>query len=203
MRLAGLTGGIATGKSTVSSMFGALGAHIVDADRIAREVVEPGRWAWKRIVSHFGSEVLQEDRRIDRKRLGGIVFENPAERAHLNHATHPPIYLEVLRALLLARLRNPPLLILDAPLLFETPLSRITRRTIVVYADPERQLARLVDRDGLTLEEARQRVEAQMPIEEKRMRADFVIDNSGTLTWTRQQVEALWLRLAASGPAAP
>jgi len=195
-KIAGLTGGIASGKSTATDIFVKLGARIVDADLLARDVVRPGRWAWKRIVSHFGPEILQEDEQIDRKKLGDIIFKTPSERHFLNRVTHPPIYYQTLRALASHVIRHPPLIIIDAPLLIETPLRRITRTIIVVYVDPETQLQRLVNRDGITRQEALLRIQSQMPLEEKRRMANHVIDNSDTIAETEEQIVQLWERLS-------
>ncbi len=196
MKITGLTGGIASGKSTVSAIFNRQGGTIIDADLVAREVVQPDRWAWRRIVAHFGTDILEADRQIDRKRLGSIVFENPSERRFLNRATHPPIIGTVMRNLGIQLFRRPPLVVLDAALLYEAAFLRwLAGRVIVVYVDRETQLKRLMARDSLPEKDALLRIDAQMPLEEKRDRADDVIDNTGTRENTEAQVLALWNRL--------
>jgi dephospho-CoA kinase len=197
MKVVGLTGGIASGKSTVSEMFRRLGAAIIDADLVAREVVQPDRWAWKRIVERFGRGILQEDRQIDRKQLGKRVFERPWERRFLNLVTHPPIYLEILRGIYRHWRKRTPLVMVDAALLFETPLHFFIKPVIVVYADPESQIVRLIRRDQVNREEALQRIRSQISLEEKKRRAEFVIDNSGSRERTEQRVLELWRELKA------
>lgn len=197
MKVVGLTGGIASGKSTVSEMFRRLGAPIIDADLVAREVVQPGRWAWKRIVRCFGRGILQEDQQIDRKQLGKRVFERPWERRFLNLLTHPPIYLEILKGIGRHWRAKTPLVMVDAALLYETPLQLFIRPVIVVYADPETQIDRLIRRDKVNREEALQRIRSQLCLEEKKRRAEFVIDNSGSRERTDQQVLELWKKLTA------
>ena len=197
MKITGLTGGIASGKSTVSKIFQDLGAEIIDADLLARKVVQPGRWAWKKIVAHFGSEFLLPDKQIDRERLGAVIFADPAERKFLNNVTHPPIYIEFIKEFVYVFFKRPPMIILDAALLLESPLSKLTKqRVIVVYTDKETQLQRLIKRDGITRKAALQRIDSQMSMEERRRLADYVIDNSGTVKETEAQVRELWGRLA-------
>ncbi|GAX89498.1 dephospho-CoA kinase [Effusibacillus lacus] len=194
--IVGLTGGIATGKSTVSQMFRELGAPIVDADVIARTVVEPGRPAWRDIVSHFGEDILLSDRTIDRPKLGGIVFSNAAERDKLNRIVHPRVRKEAGRqvAEYLRKDPNRPV-IQDVPLLIETGLYRQMDKVILVYVDEQTQLHRLMERDGVSEKEAMKRIRAQMPIEDKKSYADYVIDNRGGLDQTRRQVMRIWEEL--------
>ncbi len=196
MRVVGLTGGIASGKSTVSNLLRGLGAVVIDADLVARQVVEPDRRAWRRIVGRFGPEILLPDRTLDRKRLADRIFRSPSERRFLNRVTHPPIYWEILRSLARHWWMKTPVVVVDAALLFETPLRLFLKPVVVVYADPETQLERLIRRDGIGREEALRKIRSQMPLEEKRKRADYVIDNSGSLERTEQQVIALWQKLA-------
>lgn len=197
MRVVGLTGGIASGKSTVSDLLRRLGAVVIDADRIARRVVEPDRRAWKRIVGRFGPEILLPDRTLDRKRLAERIFRSSPERRFLNRVTHPPIYWEILRTLGMHWWMKTPVVVVDAALLFETPLHLFLKPVVVVYADPDTQLERLIRRDGIDREEAMRKIRAQIPLEEKKKRADYVIDNSGSLDRTAQQVHDLWRRLAS------
>lgn len=197
MIVAGLTGGIATGKSTVSAIFREAGAHLIDADRIARAVVRKGAPAYRGIVAHFGADVLLSDREIDRKRLADIIFNNPAEQRALEHIVHPHVKQEVDRRIGLIRQQAPgALVILDIPLLLEAGMQIGLDALIVVYAPQQLQLERLMTRDGLTEPEARARIRAQMPIESKKKLATHVIDNTGSLEHTREQTLEIFRCLA-------
>ncbi|XP_030625964.1 dephospho-CoA kinase domain-containing protein [Chanos chanos] len=199
MFLVGLTGGIASGKSTVSSLLRELGCPVIDADVVARTVVEPQSPAYSLIVQHFGAEVLQENGEIDRKKLGHIIFANADKRRLLNSITHPEIHKAMFKQILLYFLKGYRYVILDVPLLFETRrLTRFLTHTVVVYCDPATQLSRLMQRDGLTQEEAGQRIAAQMPLNEKRGLASHVIDNSGSRDDTHRQVLRLHTKLEDS-----
>jgi dephospho-CoA kinase len=191
----GLTGGIGSGKSMVASMFIQLGADVIDADRLARDVVEPGQPTLEEIAAAFGEDILLPDGRLDRGRLGRIIFADPVARARLNAITHPRIR-ERMDAEITARRSRPGVLIVDIPLLYENDRTRAVETVIVVWVDPKTQLRRLQERDGLSVAEARQRIAAQMPLDEKRARADVVIDNSGSRENTRRQVEAVYRRYA-------
>ncbi|TMF13367.1 MAG: dephospho-CoA kinase [Chloroflexi bacterium] len=197
MRVLGLTGGIGSGKSMVASMFAQLGADVIDADQLARAVVEPGQPALEEIATAFGRDVLLPDGRLDRGKLGRIIFADPVARARLNAITHPRIQ-ERMAAEMALRGSRPGLLIVDIPLLYENDRAGTVEAVIVVWVDSKTQLRRLNERDGLTVDEARQRIAAQMPLDEKRNRADLVIDNSGSRDNTRRQVEAIYRRFAAT-----
>jgi len=194
----GLTGGIATGKSTVSAMLEALGCVVIDADQLAREVVEPGRPAYQEIVEAFGPRVLQLDRSIDRKALGAIVFTDVAARRRLEAITHPRI-----REGLAARLAEleasgfEGIVIFDAPVMIESGNHRTVDRLVVVVADEAAQLERQRRRDGTSDEDAIRRVRSQMPLAEKAKLADHVIDNSGDLTATQARVAEVHRALLA------
>ncbi|MBL0386273.1 dephospho-CoA kinase [Tumebacillus sp. ITR2] len=195
--IAGLTGSIATGKSTVSALFEALGAVIIDADKIVRQVQQPGQKAYEDIVEAFGEEILLPDGALDRAKLGALVFGNEANRTRLNGIVHPRVREERDRQTQAALALDPNAVIIwDIPLLIETGMHTQVDKTIVVYVDAETQLARLLSRDELPLEAARQRIAAQMPIEEKKRYADFLIDNRGTLQETQAQVRKIWEELA-------
>ncbi|XP_034049681.1 dephospho-CoA kinase domain-containing protein [Thalassophryne amazonica] len=199
MFLVGLTGGIASGKSTVSSMLRELGCPIIDADVVARKVVEPHSSAYSRIVSHFGTDILLDNGEIDRQKLGQLIFSNEVKRKLLNSITHPEIHKVMLKEILFYFLRGYRYVVLDVPLLFETRrLTRFLNHTVVVYCDPATQLARLMQRDGLTQEQAEQRVAAQMPLNEKRGLANHVIENSGSREDTHRQVLRLHTKLEDS-----
>lgn len=198
-RLFGLTGGLASGKSAVAAILRDLGAAVVSADAIAREVVEPGSDALREIVEAFGEGIVGPDGRLDRARLAGLIFADPAARARLNAITHPRIRERMRREVERLQRTLPPqaVIILDIPLLLDTaprdtfPLDGV----IVVGVDEATQLDRLRRRDGLSDEEARRRLRVQRPLREKVAEADWLIDNSGTPDETRRQVEAFWRRL--------
>ena len=198
MRVLGLTGGIGSGKTMVGTMFTELGAELIDADQLAREVVEPGQPALEEIVTSFGRDILRPDGRLDRRKLAGIVFADASARARLNAITHPRIR-ERMDAAIAARRDRAGVLIVDIPLLFENARTGVVEKVIVVWVDPRTQFRRLIERGGLTEEEARQRIAAQMPLDEKRGLADHVIDNRGTPAETRRQVEAIFHRYASEG----
>ncbi|PLX86270.1 MAG: dephospho-CoA kinase [Desulfuromonas sp.] len=196
----GITGGIASGKSTVTDVFRSLGAAVVSADELSREVVRPGTPTLERIVQAFGPGILRSDGTLDRKALGEIVFSDPAMRERLNAITHPAIAAraeERLRSLVLEGER---LIVYEAPLLFEAGAEKRVDEVLVVTVDEPTQLERLMARDGIGEAEARGRVAAQMPQAEKASRADFVIYNSGDRQAAAEEVKALFRRLVgASG----
>lgn len=197
--IVGLTGGIATGKSTVSNMFRQLGAPIVDADAIARLVVEPDRPAWLDLVAYFGEGILLPDRTINRAKLGEIVFSDASKLDKLNQIVHPRVREESdkqIRRYLEEDMHRP--VIQDVPLLIETGLYKRMDKVIVVYVDQAIQLLRLMERNQMTEQDARQRIQAQLPIEQKLEYADYVIDNRGSLQETEQQVVRIWEELRKS-----
>jgi len=194
-RVVGLTGGIASGKSTVSRMFQRLGARVVDADLISRRIVEPGRPAYRDIVRCFGRQVLAPDGTLDRKRLGAQVFADPKRLATLERITHPRIAREARREIAGHRRAGAALVVYDAALLVEKGWHRGLDGLVVVSVPEKVQLQRLMDRDGLSEAAARQRVRAQLPLSAKLRVADHVIDNSGSLKQTEAQVRRLWRSL--------
>jgi dephospho-CoA kinase len=207
-RVIGLTGGIGTGKSTVSRMLEELGALVIDSDAIVRELQAPGAPLLAEIAAALGEGVILPDGGLDRARVGEIVFRDEAARKRLNAVVHPAVGRETARRLEAARARAVPLVVLDIPLLFETRMHGTASRSnlgadavVVVYAPRELQIRRQIERNGYGREEALRRIEAQLPIEEKRALADHVIDNSGSLEETRRQVRALFETLV--GAAAP
>ena len=194
--LVGLTGGIATGKSTVSAMFAHRGAKVVDADLLAREVVMPGQPALAEIAREFGQEVLQADGQLDRKRLGAVVFADPARRRRLEEITHPAIHARQQRILSVYEEEAwEGIVIWDAAVLIESGGAKRMDRLVVVFADPATELARLMARDHLSEEEASGRMATQMPVAEKAKLADFVIDNSGSRAETERQVREVYGKL--------
>ena len=196
--LVGLTGGIATGKSTVSTMFAHLGAKVVDADLLAREVVMPGQPALARIVSEFGPDVLQADGSLDRKRLGAIVFADGDKRRRLEEITHPAIRARQQRILSVYEEEGfEGIVVWDVALLIETSAAKSMDRVVVVIADADIELARLMARDGFSEDEARRRIASQMPLSEKVKVADHVIDNSGARPETERRVGEVYRTLLA------
>ncbi|WP_373229419.1 dephospho-CoA kinase [Cohnella sp.] len=189
----GLTGGIATGKSTVAKLLKEHGAILIDLDRIAREVVEPGQSSLLRIAERFGQAVLQEDGSLDRKKLGSIVFADPNERKALEAIIHPEIRTVMKERMIYYESHTPDkLVVVDVPLLYESGMEPYFQEIMVVYVPREIQLQRLMERDKLTAEEAQKRLDAQMAIEDKKSKADIVINNSGSLAQTEQQINRFW-----------
>jgi dephospho-CoA kinase len=192
----GLTGGIASGKSLVAAMLRDLGAGIVDADVVAREVLAPGGPAYADVVAAFGPGIVLAGGGIDRKALAALIFGDPAARQRLNAFTHPHIRRRMdEETARLATSDRYEIIALDIPLLFETRGAGDLDGVMVVYTDDAIRLKRLMARDGVTEDEARRRMAVQMPLAEKAARADWLIDNSGTPEDTRRQVERAWLAL--------
>jgi len=181
MLIVGLTGGIASGKSSAAKIFIKLGVRLVDSDVLARVVVEPGRPALARIRERFGGGVKDADGTLSRERLRDIVFHDARALADLNSIVHPAVYAEMAREI--AKYRKDPgetILMLDVPLLYESGGEGIVDKVAVVWIDRETQIRRLMGRDGFSREDAINRIEKQMDLDEKKQRADFVIDNTGT-----------------------
>lgn len=186
----GLTGGIASGKSTVSRMLRERGALIVDADLISREIVMPGSPVLQQIAEAFGADLLQDDGTLDRKRLGEIIFADEQKRLKLNAIMHPPIREEMTRQMASYELQYPKRpVVADIPLLYESKLQHMFEEVVVVYVPESVQIQRLMQRDGISEEQARERMASQMPLSDKREQADVVIDNSGSLEDTAKQVD--------------
>ena len=195
----GLTGGIATGKSTVTAILRELGCHLLEADKIAHRFIEPGGAAYNDVVHAFGRGILTPDGRVDRTKLGAIVFADPLRLARLNAIVHPHVLAEQDRELAAIERAEPhAIAVVEAALLIEAGYTDRLDCLVVTWCTPEQQLARLTQQDagrGLTIEQARQRIAAQMPLEEKRRMADEAIDCSGSLEHTREQTMALFARL--------
>lgn len=192
----GLTGGIASGKSTVAAMFVELGARLIDTDVIARQVVAPGGPVLQSIVNVFGPEVLDASGELDRRRLREHIFQDHEARNQLNAIVHPAVRSQVQAELESIAQDDPEAVVLvDVPLLFETNAEKLYKAVVVVYVPPQMQVQRLMARDGVSQEAAEQSLEAQIPLEEKRKKAQFVVDNSGSLQETRKQVRAVWQTL--------
>ena len=200
MIVVGLTGGVATGKSTVAKMFKQCGAVVIDADELARDVVKPGKPAWHAIVNTFGKTILTSDRTINRQALGAVVFNNRVKLRRLERIIHPRVARQQVK-LTRQAVRNDPkaVVIYDVPLLFEVGIDKRVDKIIVVSADQETQLARLKKRNGLSRAEALRRIRSQMPLAKKIQRTDHVLDGTLSRTSLRRQVGRLLksLRLLA------
>ncbi|KAK2178564.1 hypothetical protein NP493_535g01044 [Ridgeia piscesae] len=196
MFLVGLTGGIATGKSTVADMFMQLDCPLVDADKIAKEVVQPGHAAWFEIKRKFGDEVIQEDGHLKRDVLAKVIFADGEKRKLLNRITHPRILKSMLWKLLTFVFAGEQFVILDIPLLYETKkLLPYIFYSVVIFCDKDTQLERLQNRNNYSAKEAQQRIDAQLPLEEKCKQATYIIDNSGSTEETWTQVKAVHAKL--------
>jgi dephospho-CoA kinase len=189
----GLTGNIATGKSQAAHVFAELGAHVIDADVIAHDLLAKGTGTYLKVVEAFGSEILTVDGSISRRKLGEIVFNDSEKRKRLNRLVHPDVRDEVLRRVCaLEESYSGGIIIVDAALLIESGHHKLYDRLIVVTCDPNLQVTRIINRDGLTVEQAKARMAAQMPAEEKLKLANYTIETSGTLRETRDQIEAIY-----------
>ena len=198
MVVAGLTGGIATGKSTVAAFFVSAGAELVDADRIAFDAVQKGTAAWQEIVEHFGQGVLLPDGQIDRACLGSIIFHDHEQKAVLNGIVHPAVIRRMHQRIEELEQNQPDaVVIVDVPLLIETGIYRDIRDIILVYVPEKVQIERLMDRDGLSRKDALARVHSQMSIEEKKTYASIIIDNTGSIEKTRERTFAVYNELQA------
>ncbi len=194
MKLIGLTGGAGSGKSTVAEMFRELGAAVVDADEATHAVYAPGTPGFETVVREFGEEFVRNGK-IDRKKLGEVVFSDPAQRRRLNAIVHPLVRQWMAERTAEAVEGGAEVVIQDVPLLFENGLQGLFSGTVLVYARPAIQVRRLIEERGLSAARADAVLAAQMPIDEKRPLADFVIDNDGSLDETRRQVEEVWARV--------
>ena len=193
MKVIGLTGNIASGKSVVASMFEDLGAKVIDVDDIARKIVEPNETAWKKIVDTFGQNILNPDSTINRKKLGEIIFNDYEKRKILNDITHPKIIQNARDKVEKYKNEMVEVVIIEAALIVEKGgLKDLIEKLIVVISDEESQIERLTERNGFSKEEALSRINSQMPTSEKVKHADYIIDNSGTTSETENQVKKLW-----------
>lgn len=195
MFIIGLTGGIASGKSTVSKILAEQGAIILDADAVARTLSMPNEAGWKLFVEHFGASVLLENQCIDRAKIGRIVFADNKEREWVNNMMHPQIEAELQSQLIRLRAKNAKIVVLDVPLLFETKLDVFVNTIWVVYVTEKIQMQRLMQRNDLSEKLARQRIASQISLEEKVKRADFIINNTENIEKTRLQVVTAWEKI--------
>lgn len=198
MLVIGITGGIASGKSTIARLLARRGIPVVDADQVARRVVRAGSPALAEIKSAFGTQVIGPDGRLDRSALAEIVFSSPTSRKRLERITHPRILRAIARRL--AAIRNrpqpPPVAAAVIPLLYEVAACDLVDRVIVAWTSPQEQLRRLISRDRLSPAQARQRIKSQMPLDRKKALADFVVDTSGTFENTERQLDRILNRIA-------
>lgn len=193
LRIFGLTGGVACGKSTVGRFFEELGARVIDADKLGHELMQPGFPAHEEIVAHFGKGILAPGGEIDRQLLGRVVFANPSQLPVLNAILHPRIRARAMGLAEEVHREDPRRVILeDAALLYEAGLANHFAKIVVAWCRPELQLERVMARPGITREDAQRRITSQIPAEEKKRRADFVVDTSGPLEETQKQVKALF-----------
>ncbi len=192
----GLTGGIGCGKSTVAGMFASLGAVTINADDIGRTLMQPGNVVYDRIVSGFGSEMVDASGQLDRVKLADIVFHNLEKLKHLNAIVHAPVLREIDRQVQLARRKDPNAVILvESAVLFEAGQHRRFDKMVVVWCNPEQQVERYVAKSRISVEDVRRRMDAQMPGEEKKRLADFVIDTSGPMEDSEKQSREIFTQL--------
>jgi dephospho-CoA kinase len=195
MIIVGLTGGVGTGKSTVTNFLRELGAYVIDWDELARKVTRPHSQAWREIVEHFGKSVLNEDLTVDRQKLADIVFSDKRKLAKLNRIVHPRVFEEDERITSEIRSHDPDALIIkDIPLLFEVGHHISVDKIVVVSASEQTQLRRLEEK-GISREDARNRIKSQLPLDKKIKSADFVINNDGPLEEAKRQVKEIYLSL--------
>ncbi len=193
---AGLTGGIGCGKSTVAALFASLGAATLNSDEIGRQMMQPGHVVYDRIVSGFGTEVVDAGGRLDRAKLANIVFHDPEKLKHLNAIVHAPVLREIDRQVQLNRQKNPDSVVLvESAVLFEAGQTRRFDKMVVVWCTPEQQMQRCVANFKLPVADIESRMAAQIPPEEKKKRADFVIDTSTTIEDTNRQVREVFAQL--------
>lgn len=199
MKLIGLTGGIAAGKSAVATMLQRLGAKIIDADELAREIVEPGQEAWREIIAAFGREIIRQDQSIDREKLRKKVFEDEQARKRLESITHPRIRTLAQQKIQQLAREGAEIIVYVVPLLFENRLHLWLRPVILVACDSAIQKERLQKRDKLNEGEIRRHLEAQMGLEEKKKLADFIVENDGSLEELEKKVREVWEKIVGSG----
>jgi dephospho-CoA kinase len=188
MKVVGLTGGIGTGKSTVSKMIEEIGIPVIDADKISKAIVEKRSPILKKIVEEFGIEVINPDGTLNRKKLGKIVFENAEKREKLNSIMHPAVKRKIVEEISALKKAGNKICVIDVPLLIESGFTDLVHKLIVVYANESIQVKRIIERDNLTEDEAMKRIKSQMPFEEKRKYADYILDNSKSMEFTKEQL---------------
>ena len=197
--LVGLTGGMGSGKTLAASFFKELGAHIIDADVVCRELVRPGQPAWREIMEGFGEETLSADRTIDREKLAEIVFNDKSKKETLEKILHPRVFDEEQRVYEEIRKNEPDaLVVIDAALLIESGNFERMDKVIVVRCDEETQIRRVMDRSSLSREDVQKRIRGQMSLEEKIRKADYVLENNSSMEDLRAESRKLFLQLKAA-----
>lgn len=192
----GLTGGIATGKTSVAEMFQKKGAYVIDFDVLTHKVQEPRRPVWQAILDFFGREILNDDETINRGKLGNIVFQDKIKLAKLNEIVHPFLFKEWRHYISEIQKINPDAIVIsDMPLLIEAGVRKFVDLIVLVYASPSLQVERMIMRNGFNREESLRRIASQLPIDDKIPYADIVIDNSSSLESARQKVDEIWVEL--------
>lgn len=197
MRIIGLTGGIASGKTSVTKLFATKKVPIIDCDRLARQVVEPEQPALREIVKLFGRDVLHANGSLNREKLAEWIFNNETQRLEVNRITHHYILEEIYQTLKQLREQKEPFVVIDVPLLIEVNWTFLVDEIWLVYCTPQQQLSRLMARSNYNIETAQARIDAQMPIDEKKEYADIIIDNSGSVQQLTEQFEYFWSELLA------
>jgi dephospho-CoA kinase len=198
VKLVGLTGGIASGKTAAAAILRRLGAAVVNADELSREVVRPGEEAWKEIITAFGPAVLQQDKTLDRKKLRKLVFDDPAARKKLEAIIHPKVRALAEKKFHELKAAGNEIIVYEVPLLFEGQLQLWLRPVILIACSTATQKQRLQQRDGLTDEQAQRHLNAQMSLEQKRRLADYVVENNGSLDDLEQQVKTVLDKIKAT-----
>jgi dephospho-CoA kinase len=191
----GLTGGISSGKSTVSTMIRKRGIRVIDADIISREVVEVGKPAYHQIVELFGEDILHDNDTINREKLGALIFGDEKKRNQLNRIVHPAVREEIFEQTKEEKEQNAKAVVLDIPLLFESKLTHLVDKTILVYVDEKTQLERLMKRNGFSKDEAMMRIRSQLPLKEKIILSDELINNNGSIEETEIQLHEILSKL--------
>lgn len=193
----GLTGGIATGKSTAAAFFKRKGIPVIDADQVAHRLMQPGRASWQAIKDHFGVEFLQADQSINRQELGKLVFANPAQLQKLDHLLHPLINREMAAEVEKYRQQRAKMIVLDVPLLYESGEDKLCDQILVITLPEEEELRRLRKRNHLSKKEAQERLTSQMPLPEKEARANYVVDNAGTISELEEKLAHVLQKIKA------
>ncbi|MCK5306644.1 MAG: dephospho-CoA kinase [Candidatus Omnitrophica bacterium] len=196
MKVIGVTGSYKSGKSTVSRMFWELGARIIDADKMGHEALLPQKETYERVVTVFGRGILDKSGRIDRKKLAAIVFSNAGRLNKLNKIIHPEVIGRIKNEIAEAKIEVPqPVIIVEAPLLYEAGITRMMSKIIVVDLSYERQIKRAFESGIGSQGEIKERISSQMPLDEKKRLADFIINNNGSMEETKRQVETIWKKI--------
>jgi len=195
MKIIGLTGGVASGKTTVAYMLKELGAEVIDADDLARKAVEPGQDAYNKIVKVFGKEILEENGNLNRKNIREIIFTNKEKKQILEEIIHPTISAMLNKAIEKEREKGTVYLVLDIPLFFEAGMQAWISPVVLVYADKKTRITRLIERDKISEGIANSMIDSQMLLEEKKKLSDFVIDNNKDLNNTKNQVRIIWEKI--------